>query len=55
MLSGALFQSTQRVERVMSVMPMMPPTQECVVDTGSSRYEASTSQMATAMMTQVMP
>merc|ERR1719454_1155446 len=37
------------------VMPTMPPTHECVVETGISRYDASSSQMPTAMITHVMP
>merc|ERR1719183_3349310 len=37
------------------VIPMMPPTHECVVETGISRYDASKSQMPTARITHVMP
>merc|ERR1712185_456012 len=37
------------------VMPTMPPTHECVVDTGISKYDASSSQMPTARITHVMP
>ena len=37
------------------VMPQMPPTHECVVDTGISYLVARMSQMPTARMTENMP
>ena len=53
--STGSFQTTHSEPRAIMVIPMMPPTHECVVETGISRYDASSSQMPTAMMTHVMP
>ena len=41
--------------RVINAMPMTPPTHECVVDTGSSKYDARINQIATLIITQVIP
>jgi len=48
-------QMTQSDPRATMVIPIIPPTQECVVETGISKAEATTSQMETAKITQRQP
>ena len=36
-------------------MPIMPPTQECVVETGISKYDANINQILVAANTHMQP
>jgi hypothetical protein len=40
---------------VTMVIPIMPPTHECVVETGISRYEAKINQIEVAAKTHMQP
>ena len=46
---------TQRLPLAIMVIPIMPPTQECVVLTGISNHEAIINQKPTEIVTHVMP
>lgn len=53
--SDFFVQITHSDPRATIVIPIIPPTHECVVETGISKAEATTSQMETAKMTQRQP
>jgi len=54
-VSFSTYQITQSVPLIAIVIPIIPPIQECVVDTGISKYDAVNNQDATEKHTHIEP